>query len=190
MADVMSHGGDGTGDPLHHLPRRLDSACEFAPSFKQRGISRGLNLGRFTVPSCCPSWTEVLEEQRAQLRSVIETIGHPTSIGLSVPHLAANCYRDYILKAHKHLKKHRPSRPYGQLAAEDWQKCIDFFTSPTFVERSTKNKVNRGKAKYPSEQESKSFSTTRYDDVHKDPETQQWLDIIKSFKDFSHPSGW
>ncbi|KAL2480616.1 basic-leucine zipper transcription factor A-like [Abeliophyllum distichum] len=49
------------------------------------------------------------------------------------------------------------------MSAENWQKCIDFFTSPTFVERSTKNKANRSKAKYPSVQGLKSFSATHYD---------------------------
>ncbi|KAL2481983.1 hypothetical protein Adt_34949 [Abeliophyllum distichum] len=43
------------------------------------------------------------------------------------------------------------------MSTEDWQKCIDFFTSPTFV-------VNRGKAKYPSVQGSKSFTARRYDE--------------------------
>ncbi|KAL2542852.1 hypothetical protein Adt_03830 [Abeliophyllum distichum] len=61
------------------------------------------NQVRFTVPSCYLSWTEVPEEQRGQLRSIIE-------------------------------------------------------------ERSSKNKANRAKAKYPSVQWSKSFSATRYDE--------------------------
>ncbi|KAL2480517.1 hypothetical protein Adt_33483 [Abeliophyllum distichum] len=67
-----------------------------------------------------------------------------------VDHLAADHYRDYKFKAHNHLKEHRLSRPYGEMSAEEWQKCIDFFTSFTFMEWSTKNKVNRDKAKYPS----------------------------------------
>ncbi|KAL2526657.1 hypothetical protein Adt_11711 [Abeliophyllum distichum] len=47
--------------------------------------------------------------------------------------LAADHYRDYKLKVHNHLKAHGPSRPYGDMSVEDWQKCIDFFTSPNFV---------------------------------------------------------
>ncbi|KAL2532484.1 hypothetical protein Adt_05835 [Abeliophyllum distichum] len=99
----------------------------------------------FTVPPCYPLWTEVLEEQW-------------TRLGGSVTR------RDYKLKAHKHLKEQRPSRPYSKLFVEDWQKSIDFFTSPTFVERLTKNKTNQGKAKYPSVQGSKSFSAMHYDE--------------------------
>ncbi|KAL2491729.1 hypothetical protein Adt_27357 [Abeliophyllum distichum] len=51
------------------------------------------------------------------------------------------------------------------MSVEDWHKCIDFFTSPTFVERSSKNKANRDKAKYLSMQGSKSFAATRYDET-------------------------
>ncbi|KAL2480025.1 nuclear transcription factor Y subunit beta [Abeliophyllum distichum] len=68
------------------------------------------------------------------------------------------------------------------MSAEDWQKCIDFFTSPTFVEQSSKNKTNRSKAKYLSVQELKSFTATHYDE--RDPETQQWSGIIDSFQTF------
>ncbi|KAL2480009.1 Uncharacterized protein Adt_32975 [Abeliophyllum distichum] len=50
------------------------------------------------------------------------------------------------------------------MSAEDWQKCIDLFTSHTFVERSSKNKINRSKAKYLSVQGLMSFSATRYDE--------------------------
>ncbi|KAL2505299.1 hypothetical protein Adt_20920 [Abeliophyllum distichum] len=57
--------------------------------------------------------------------------------------LAANCYRNYKLKAHNHLKEHGLSRPYGELSAKEWQKCIDFITSSNFVEQLTKNKANR-----------------------------------------------
>ncbi|KAL2480000.1 Uncharacterized protein Adt_32966 [Abeliophyllum distichum] len=68
------------------------------------------------------------------------------------------------------------------MSAEDWQKCIDLFTSHTFVERSSKNKINRSKAKYLSMQGLMSFSATRYDE--RDPKTQQWPGIIDSFKTF------
>ncbi|KAL2487077.1 putative transposase [Abeliophyllum distichum] len=71
----------------------------------------------------------------------------------AVDYLAADRYHNYKLKAHNHLK-----------------------------ERSSKNKVNWGKAKYQSVQGSKSFSATRYDE--RDPETQQWPGIIESFRTF------
>ncbi|KAL2474907.1 Uncharacterized protein Adt_35643 [Abeliophyllum distichum] len=112
------------------------------------------NEVRFTVPPCYPSWTEgdwSSDEYRV--------------VCAAVDHLVADRYRDYKLKAHNHLKLHGPSRSYDEIFAKDWQKCIDFFTSPTFVERSSKNKVNRGKATYPSVQGSKSFSATCYDEV-------------------------
>ncbi|KAL2487319.1 hypothetical protein Adt_32075 [Abeliophyllum distichum] len=142
MADVMSHGGDGAGILPHQPPRRFRCVLRF----------------RFTMPPYYPSWTEVPEEQRARLRSIIEV--------------------------HNHLKAHGPSCPYDELSAEDWQKCIDFFTSLTFVERSTKNKANWGKAKYLSLEESKSFPVTHYDEVQRDPKTQQWSSIIESFWTF------
>ncbi|KAL2457012.1 Uncharacterized protein Adt_46514 [Abeliophyllum distichum] len=126
------------------------------------------NQVRFIVPPCYPYWTEVLEVQRAQLHSIIEDDRSPNeyqTVCAAVDRLTADCYRDYKLKAHNHLKEHGPSRLYGKLSVEEWQKCIDFFTSPTFVERSTKNKVNRGKAKYLSVHGSKSFSATHYDSV-------------------------
>ncbi|KAL2486278.1 hypothetical protein Adt_31034 [Abeliophyllum distichum] len=50
----------------------------------------------------------------------------------TVDRLTVDRYRDYKLKTHNHLKAHGPSCPYGEIYAEDWQKCIDFFTSPTF----------------------------------------------------------
>ncbi|KAL2515925.1 putative transposase [Forsythia ovata] len=56
------------------------------------------------------------------------------------------------------------------------------YLQPKFQERSTKNKANRGKAKYPSVLRSKSFSTMRYDERYL--ETQQWPDIIESFWTF------
>ncbi|KAL2471174.1 Uncharacterized protein Adt_39310 [Abeliophyllum distichum] len=44
IANVILHGGDGAGDPPPQLPHRLNSTCEFAPSSKRQGISRGINL--------------------------------------------------------------------------------------------------------------------------------------------------
>ncbi|KAL2525805.1 hypothetical protein Adt_10859 [Abeliophyllum distichum] len=49
--------------------------------------------------------------------------------------LAADHYLHYKLKAHNQLKAHGPNRPYDEMSAEDWQKCIDFFTSPTFLDK-------------------------------------------------------
>ncbi|KAL2471331.1 Uncharacterized protein Adt_39467 [Abeliophyllum distichum] len=206
----MSHEGDCAGDPPQQPSHRLASTCESAPSPKRRGISRGINLEmvwqangkpfgnnakyftllvgnqvRFTMPSCYPSWTEVPEEQRARATSMCRAIGlldEYRGVCAAVDRLAADRYSEYKLKVHNHLKAHAPSRPYGEMSAEDWQKCIDFFTSPTFVERSSKNKANRGKAKYPSVQGSKSFSAMRYDE--RDPEAQQWPGIIELFRTF------
>ncbi|KAL2541610.1 Uncharacterized protein Adt_02588 [Abeliophyllum distichum] len=90
------------------------------------------NQVRFTVPPCYPSWTEVPEEQRARLRSIIKSDEYRT-VCAAVDRLAADCYQDYKLKAHNHLKAHGPSCPYDKMSSEDWQKCIDFLTSPTFV---------------------------------------------------------
>ncbi|KAL2542422.1 Uncharacterized protein Adt_03400 [Abeliophyllum distichum] len=86
------------------------------------------NQDRFTVPPCYLSWTEVPEQQRAQLRSIIESYfdlqgdrspDEYRPVCADVDHLAADRYRDYKLKAHSHLKAYGPSRPYGELSAED-----------------------------------------------------------------------
>ncbi|KAL2505159.1 hypothetical protein Adt_20780 [Abeliophyllum distichum] len=115
------------------------------------------------------------DEQQARLRSIIESyfdlqgdqsFDNYWAVCAAIDRLAADRYRDYKLKAHNNLKEHKPSRSYDVLSAEEWQKCINFFTSPTFVEWSTKNKANRGKAKYLSVQRSKSFSATRYDQLN------------------------
>ncbi|KAL2486537.1 hypothetical protein Adt_31293 [Abeliophyllum distichum] len=84
----------------------------------------------------------------AWLRSIIKGHQSPNeyrTVCAAVDHLAADRYRDYKLKVHNHFKEHRPSRPYSKLSAEDWHMCIYFFTSPTFVEWSSKNKANRDK---------------------------------------------
>ncbi|KAL2469757.1 Uncharacterized protein Adt_37893 [Abeliophyllum distichum] len=52
-----------------------------------------------------------------------------------VNRMTANCYRDYKLKTHNHLKTYGPSRLYSEMSDEDWHNCIDFFTSPTFVDK-------------------------------------------------------
>ncbi|KAL2512867.1 hypothetical protein Adt_18467 [Abeliophyllum distichum] len=156
MADVMSHRGGGAGDPPHQPPRQLDSVCKSVPPSK-RGISRGLNLQkliennanyftqlvenqvRFTVSPCYPSWTEVPEKQWAWLRSVIEGDRSPDEyweVCAAVDRLVDDRYQDYKLRVYKHLKEHEPSRPYGELSTEDWQKCINFFISHTFVDTS------------------------------------------------------
>ncbi|KAL2534105.1 hypothetical protein Adt_07456 [Abeliophyllum distichum] len=103
MAGVMSHEGDGAGNlpqqPLH----RLASTCESV---------------RFIVPPCYPSWTEVLEEQRARLRNIIESYfdlhgDHSPDeyrmVCAAVDRLAADRYRDYKIKAHNHLKRIDPA---------------------------------------------------------------------------------
>ncbi|KAL2471008.1 nuclear transcription factor Y subunit beta [Abeliophyllum distichum] len=108
--------------------------------------------------------------------------GNQTPDEYRVDRLAADSYRNYKLTAYNHLKEHGSSCPYGELYAEKWQKYIDFYTSPNFVERLTKNKVNWDKAKYLSVQGSKSFSTTRND--QRDSETQQWSGIIESLWTF------
>ncbi|KAL2485650.1 Uncharacterized protein Adt_30406 [Abeliophyllum distichum] len=82
----------------------------------------------------------------------------------AVDNLTVDRYRDYKLKAHNYLKAHGPNLPYNEMSTEDWQKCIDF-TNPNFVERSTKNKANRGKAKYSSVHGSKSFSVMHYNGI-------------------------
>ncbi|KAL2542621.1 hypothetical protein Adt_03599 [Abeliophyllum distichum] len=119
MAKVMSHGGDGAGDHLHQSPRRLDLTCESAPPSKRRRISQGINLNKpiknntkyftrlvgnqvmFTVPPCYPLWIEVLEEQRARLRSIIESYfdlqddrspDKCRTVCAAVDHLAADRY--------------------------------------------------------------------------------------------------
>ncbi|KAL2470898.1 hypothetical protein Adt_39034 [Abeliophyllum distichum] len=100
------------------------------------------NQVRFTVFLCYPSWTEVPEEHRARLRSIIESYfdlqgdrspDEYWAICAATDHLATNRYHSYKLKEHNHLKGHGPSRPYGEMSAEDWQKFIDFFTSSIFV---------------------------------------------------------
>ncbi|KAL2480740.1 hypothetical protein Adt_33706 [Abeliophyllum distichum] len=107
----MSYGGDGAGDRPQQPPHRIDSTCEsgighFAFDNIERIMQRIRNntkhfthfVGyqvRFTVLPCYPSWTEVPEEQRARLRSIIEIA------------LAVDRYRYYKLKVHNHLKAHR-----------------------------------------------------------------------------------
>ncbi|KAL2475010.1 Uncharacterized protein Adt_35746 [Abeliophyllum distichum] len=187
MADVMSYGGDGAGDPLQQSPHRLESYCE-------SGISQGINLEkvwqangkrllptafdnvehkiqliennvkyfmclvgnqvRFTVPPCYPSWTEVPEEQRTRLHSIIESY--------------------FDLQGDRSPNEYRAVyTAIDRLAADR----IEITNS-----RSTKNKANRCKAKYPSVQGLKSFSGTRYDEW--DPETHQWPGIVESFWTF------
>ncbi|KAL2480235.1 Uncharacterized protein Adt_33201 [Abeliophyllum distichum] len=148
MADVMSHRSDGARDPPQQPPHRLALACESVPPPKRRGISRGI----------------IFEKSYFDLHGDRSPDEYRT-VYAAIDRLAADCYRDCKLKAHNHLKAHGPSRPYGEMYLEDWQKCVNFFTSPTFVKRSSENKANWGKAKYPSMQGSKSFSSTRYDDV-------------------------
>ncbi|KAL2487217.1 Uncharacterized protein Adt_31973 [Abeliophyllum distichum] len=124
------------------------------------------NQVRFTIPSCYPSWTEVLEEQRARLHSIIESYfyfqGNQSSneyrtIYVAVDLLAVDRYRYYKLKAYNHLN--------GRSALTSSQVLISW------------NKTNRGKAKYLSVQGSKSFSATRYNqhklvEVRETQETQ------------------
>ncbi|KAL2533364.1 hypothetical protein Adt_06715 [Abeliophyllum distichum] len=101
MADVMSHGGNSAGDPPQQSSHRLASACE----------------------------SEVPEEQRTRLCSIIESYfdlqgdrlpDEYMAICAAVDRLVADRYCDYKLKAHNHLKAHRPSRPYDEMSAEDW----------------------------------------------------------------------
>ncbi|KAL2497382.1 hypothetical protein Adt_22932 [Abeliophyllum distichum] len=76
MTDVMLHGCDGAGDPPHQPPHWLHSSCESASSSKQRGISRGINLGKTQVASSGASIDElaivreVLGEHRGHIRGV------------------------------------------------------------------------------------------------------------------------
>ncbi|KAL2487048.1 hypothetical protein Adt_31804 [Abeliophyllum distichum] len=65
------------------------------------------NQVRFTVSPCYPSWTEVLEEQRALLRCIIESYfdlqgdrlpDQYRAVCATVDYLAANRYRNYKLK--------------------------------------------------------------------------------------------
>ncbi|KAL5549202.1 hypothetical protein UlMin_004433, partial [Ulmus minor] len=58
---------------------------------------------------------------------------------------------------------------------------VNFYTSEKF-ERSGKNKINRSKTKYTSLHGTKTYSATRY--AKRNPETQQWLGVIDSFKTF------
>ncbi|KAL2518242.1 hypothetical protein Adt_14489 [Abeliophyllum distichum] len=164
MADVMSHGGDGAGDPSQQLshrlalglrsPRQGDGVSLEASTLRWFGRLTGRchflslvectmqpirntvkyftclveNQMRFTVHPCYPSWTEVSEEQRARLRSIIESYfdlqgdrspDEYREVCAAVDRLVTNRYRDYKLKAHNHLKAHGPSRPYGEMSAED-----------------------------------------------------------------------
>ncbi|KAL2531514.1 hypothetical protein Adt_04865 [Abeliophyllum distichum] len=92
---------DPLQQPPHRLDSAFHICSFSALPPKRRGISRGINLEkvwqangkmpmqpiennakyftglvenqvRFTMPPCYPSWTEVPEEQRARLRSIIE----------------------------------------------------------------------------------------------------------------------
>ncbi|KAL2487410.1 hypothetical protein Adt_32166 [Abeliophyllum distichum] len=65
------------------------------------------------------------------------------AVDASVDCLAAYRYRDYKLQAYNNLKEHEPSRSYIELSVEEWQKCINFFTSLNFMARSAKNKGNQ-----------------------------------------------
>ncbi|KAL2474821.1 hypothetical protein Adt_35557 [Abeliophyllum distichum] len=142
------------------------------------------NQVRFTVPPCYPSWTEVLEEQWTWLHRIIKSyfdlqgdrsLDDYQVVRATIDRLATARYRDYKFRAHNHLKAYGPSRPYGNMSAEYWQKCIDFFTSHTFI--SSKNKTNRDKAKCPSVQGSKSFFATRYDKLRR---MQREIELLKN----------
>ncbi|KAL2485671.1 Uncharacterized protein Adt_30427 [Abeliophyllum distichum] len=128
------------------------------------------NQVKFTMPPCYPSWTEVPEEQLARLQ-LLRLPDKYQAVCAAVDRLVADRYRDYKLKVHNYLKEHGPSRPIQRAICRG-------------LERSTKNKANRDKVKYSSVQGSKSFSTTCYDEIERDSETQQWPGIIESFQTF------
>ncbi|KAL2486146.1 hypothetical protein Adt_30902 [Abeliophyllum distichum] len=100
MADVMSHEGDGVGDPPHQPPHRLHSSYE----------------------------SEVSEEQQTRLRSIIEiyfdfqddqSLDEYQVVCAIVDRLTVDRYRDYKFKAHNHVKEHRPSCLYDELFFEE-----------------------------------------------------------------------
>ncbi|KAL2505868.1 hypothetical protein Adt_21489 [Abeliophyllum distichum] len=88
------------------------------------------NHVRFTVLLYYPSWTESYFDLQGDW-SPDEYL----AVYAAINRLAANRYQDYKLNAYNHLKAHGPSRPYGEMSIEDWQKCIDFFTSPNFMDK-------------------------------------------------------
>ncbi|KAL2542966.1 hypothetical protein Adt_03944 [Abeliophyllum distichum] len=178
MADIMLHEA-----------RWLDSLCESAspsPS-KRRGISLGIKLEKVwqanekrPLSIAFDNIKHIMQSIRNNAKYFMRLVGNQVSYFdiqdvrspneyqtacATVDRLTIDCYRDYKLKAHNHLKEHEPSRLYGKLSAEKWQKCIDFFTSPTFVNGQQRTRPIGGKAKYLSVQGSKSFSATRYDSV-------------------------
>ncbi|KAL2543065.1 hypothetical protein Adt_04043 [Abeliophyllum distichum] len=106
MADVMSHRDDGVRDPPHQLSHRLTSTCESAPLPKRRGISQGINLEKV--------W-------QANGKMPLPIVSN------------AQCSRSEITRSTSRVWL-GTNRPYGEMSTEDWQKCIDFFTSLTFVD--------------------------------------------------------
>ncbi|KAL2480043.1 hypothetical protein Adt_33009 [Abeliophyllum distichum] len=143
MQEIL-HSSHLTGSlrPTSLCPRQSDKVSLEASTLRRFGrLTRRCHFlssnAQFTVPPCYHSWTEVLEKQRARLRSIIEGDRSPNEyqvVCAAIDRLATDRYRDYKLKAHKHLKVHEPNR-YGEMSTKDWQKCIDFFTSPTFVDK-------------------------------------------------------
>ncbi|KAL2461910.1 hypothetical protein Adt_45330 [Abeliophyllum distichum] len=90
MADVMSHGGDGARDRPHQPPTGSIRLASPVHSIL-----------------CYPSYTEVLEEHRARLCSIIESHfdlqddqspDEYWAVRAVVDRLAADRYRDYKLK--------------------------------------------------------------------------------------------
>ncbi|KAL2491517.1 Uncharacterized protein Adt_27145 [Abeliophyllum distichum] len=184
MANVISHKGDGAGDSPHQPPHWLDAFCESAPPSKRQSISQGINLenvwqanGNRPFPIAFDNVEHIIQPIRNNAKYITCLVGSQVRFTMTpcYPHrqrFQRSSEHGYIVSSRATLifraisrptSTRRPSRLYGEMS--DWQKCIDFFTSPTFMEWCTKNKSNRGKAKYPIVQGLKNFSATRYIEV-------------------------
>ncbi|KAL2486948.1 hypothetical protein Adt_31704 [Abeliophyllum distichum] len=166
----MSHEGDGAGDPPHQPPHQLDSSCESGYNFRSNQIfcilQTSLNFvypNYVFVPFQPPRLSDGVFLEALTLRR----FGRPTGRGHFPSHIV-----ERTMQAIENNTKY-----FTRLVGNQMRFTVSLFY-PSWIdvleeqrarlhsiieEQSTKNKANRGKAKYPGVQGSKSFSAMRCD---------------------------
>ncbi|PWA33156.1 hypothetical protein CTI12_AA624930 [Artemisia annua] len=61
----------------------------------------------------------------------------------------------------------RKQFPPGDMALSEWNKYVDYVTTPKHMARAEKNKANRKKQLYSSNHGTKSYDASRFDEVRK-----------------------
>ncbi|KAL2512862.1 Uncharacterized protein Adt_18462 [Abeliophyllum distichum] len=171
MADVMSHGGGGAGDPPHQSPRQLDSVCESEPP-STRGISRGLNLqkvwqanGKWPLSIAFDNVEHAMQPIENNAKYFTRLVENQVRFTISP------CYPAWTEVPEKQWARLRSVIEGNRSPDEYWAVCAA-------VDRLVDDRYQD----YPSVQGSNSFSATCYD--MGDLETPQWPNIIESFWTF------